>query len=247
MPTACIIACAMTAALKLGTVDALVGDDLDRLALVAGFLRAASCALAGSYVIALLLRVVRNRPRSTAIGELFGLPMPFETAATSCGMSMRGSDRLAQLDVLQQRIARLEQEGMLCRPRSATAPTSSRICLQLGHVGSPGSAAMSIGAGHAAPALTVAASGTTRNFTSLTSGALGADIAVAACRPAARLIVVEAGQRDVLAALPLAELERAGADRLVPAAVGLDRILVQDRRHAAIGARQLNRGRARSA
>ena len=50
---------------------------------------------------------------------------------------------------------------------------------------------------------------------------LAAGVAVA--RLGARDIIVEADQVDVLAALPFAELERAGADRLVPLAVGTER------------------------
>ena len=69
------------------------------------------------------------------------------------------------------------------------------------------------------------------------TGRLQADVAVG---PGAfgRLVAGEARQRDAASALPVGELERAGADRPVPRAVRLHRGLAEDAGHAAIGARQ---------
>ena len=66
---------------------------------------------------------------------------------------------------------------------------------------------------------------------------LAADIA--AHGVVARGVAVEPGQLDVLARPPVRQDERPGADRLVPAAVRLDRGRVQHRRAAAIHPRQV--------
>src|SRR4029453_18653362 len=60
------------------------------------------------------------------------------------------------------------------------------------------------------------------------------DAGVAVARLATRRIVVEADELDVLAALPFAELERAGADRCDPFAVGPERAAGNDRGRAAV-------------
>ncbi len=214
---------------EAGHAGALVGEDRDLLALVAGLLQ--QLPGLGRVVGEALLLDLAIIFRGHVDRRVVGLAEAVRDIGDELGKVDRGGDGLAQGLVLHQRVARLDDQAVPDRVRRDGERDIGGV-LEVGHVRfrhqrhverareQAGLHRRRVGDDHEA------------RF--LHQRALRADIAVA---PVAlgRDVAVEGEELDRLAALPFAEHEGAGADRLVPASVGLDRILVEHGRAAAIG------------